>query len=398
MVPEPLISTIGSLSDEGVYRVKVASQTDDATRDYVREGERIASGLGNRGPIRFNDDGTLGKDILDAYWRFGFYVFEGVLGDEELDDLRSDLEAAFERAPYTKDAEVDSKGRTALGSDFARPTFRFVKPLSDPMGGTSASNGRHPAKMSEPEPPSDAPEYIISSIGSPLQVMDAALRLYGHPDLLRIAELINGPDFTPFTESIIVKPEGLGASVAWHQDGTTLWDRPEWDEGTHGFNFMAQLYGSTAENGVWVIPGSHKEGKIDIKARVEANGSDRLPGAVPMVCDAGDVVMANRQTLHGSFANTSPDKRMTINFGFHRRRSVFGVRRKVGDEEVFYDEERIVERSRLITLAIDARHQRFPHETSFTYQPLAGQEDANRWNEETRESILKDYNLRDLGL
>ena len=29
---------------------------------------------------------------------------------------------------------------------------------------------------------------------------------------------------------------------------------------------MAQLYGCTAANGVWVVPGSHKLGKIDIAA------------------------------------------------------------------------------------------------------------------------------------
>ena len=66
--------------------------------------------------------------------------------------------------------------------------------------------------------------------------------------------------------------------------------------------------------------------------------------------------------------------------------------------EVVYDEERIHERSRLIALGIDARQQRFPHEPRYVYHPLVGQEDANRWNEEARKNILKDYNLRDLGL
>ena len=373
-----------------------AKDTMDA---YVREGEEMAFALGNRGAIKFNADGTLNEDIVEAYWRVGFYVFEGALGDGEIEDLQADLAHAFERAPRTKDAVVDVKGRRALGTDLARQPFRFVKPLSDPVGGTSSNNGRHPARMSEPEPPADAPDYVIANIAAPLQIMDSCLRLYGHPELLSVAEQINGPDFTPFTESVIVKQPGLGASVAWHQDGTTQWDRSDWDEGTHGFNFMAQLFGSTAANGVWVIPGSHKQGKLDIKAMIADNGgSDRLPGAVPMVCEPGDVVMSNRQALHGSFANTSPDKRMTINFGFHRRSSVLNARVRRGDEDVIYDEVRVYERSRLIALGIDARQQRFPDETRYVYQPLVGEEDANRWNEETRERILKNYNLRDLGL
>ncbi len=365
---------------------------------YVREGKRMANELGNRGPIRLNADGTLHQEIIDAYWRCGFYVLEGALADEELNDLRVDMESGLERAPYTKDATVDAQGRPALGVDLERPSFRFAKPLSDPYGGTELVSGRHPAKMNEPAPPEDAPDFVINSIGSPLQIMDSCLRLYGHPQLLAIAAAINGPDFVPFTESVIVKRAGLGPSVAWHHDGTTHWDSPDWDEGTHGFNFMAQLYGSTAENGVWLLPGSHKLGKMDIKAMVEENGSDRLPGAAPMICEPGDVCMSNRQALHASFANTSPQKRITINFGFHRLQAVLNTRTKHGGTEVVYDAERVRERSRIIALAIDARQQRFPNETRYVYKPLAGQEDANRWNDDTRVSLLRNYNLKDLSL
>ena len=177
---------------------------------YVQEGERKAYEIGNRGPIRFNADGTLHKGIADAYWRCGFYVFEGALSAEELKDLQEDFERVLDRAPYTKDAEVDSKGRPALGPEFARSSFNFAKPLSDPVGRTSSNNGRHPARMNEPAPPADAPDFVITSVSGPLQLMDSCLRLYGHPQLLSIAERINGPDFTPFTESIIVKPPGLG--------------------------------------------------------------------------------------------------------------------------------------------------------------------------------------------
>ena len=50
---------------------------DAAMRDYFRAGEEKAHALGNRGPIRFLDDGGLHPDILDAYWRCGFYIFVG---------------------------------------------------------------------------------------------------------------------------------------------------------------------------------------------------------------------------------------------------------------------------------------------------------------------------------
>ena len=49
-----------------------------AMQEYLRQGEKRAYALGNRGPIRFTEDGKIHSDILEAYWRTGFYVFENV--------------------------------------------------------------------------------------------------------------------------------------------------------------------------------------------------------------------------------------------------------------------------------------------------------------------------------
>ena len=368
-------------------------------RDYFRAGEERAYSLGNRGPLRFADDGTLHPAVLASYWEHGFYVLEGVLGDEELGDLRSELADLLDRAPVAPDADLDRHGRRAFGDAFTTPVFSFGKPLSDPYGGTDANYGRHPAKMSEPRPAEDAPLHTVFFINSILQVMDSCLRLYGHPQLLKATEAINGADFAPFGDSIWIKEPGLGTSVAWHQDGTTHWQHPRWDQGIHGFNFMAQLCRTTPENALWVVPGSHKRGKIDIKAEVKACGSDRLPDAVPMLCEPGDIAICNRQALHGSFANTSQDRRVSIVFGFHRRDAVLNVaKRRPNGETVVYDKARIHQRSRVIGLAIDARAQRFPKEVPYRYMPLAGEEAENRWNDETRQTVLKNYNLLNLGI
>ncbi len=371
---------------------------EDAMVAYRADGERRALALDNRGPIRFDEQGRLDPAILDAYGRHGFYVFEGVLGAEELADIERDVAELLDRAPVTKGAEIDRHGRPALGADCTARNVSWVRPLSDPLGGTSASNGRHPAKMNEPVAPEGAPEFVVQLILGSLQFSDACLRVYGHPELLAVAEAVNGADFAPFNEAVWIKHPYLGGSVAWHQDGWTHWEDPELDGDTHGFNFMAQLYGCNAANGLWVVPGSHRIGKADIKAMVDAAGSDRLPDAVPLVCGPGAVAITNRQAIHGSFANTSAEPRVTINFGFHRRRSVLGVTSGgVHNPVSVYDEERIRTRSAAIMYGIDARAQRFPHERRYVYQPLAGQEDAYRFGPATR-GALKDYNLLDLGI
>jgi ectoine hydroxylase-related dioxygenase (phytanoyl-CoA dioxygenase family) len=247
--------------------------------------------------------------------------------------------------------------------------------------------------MSEPDAPDGAPEEVVYYIGSgALQLMDSYLRLYGHPRLLAVAEQINGPDFVPWYEAIFIKHAGLGPSTSWHQDGTTHWDNVSLGPGAHGFNMMVQLHPTTPANALWVVPGTHGS-KVDIAALVAANGgSDRLPGAVPMLCQPGDVAINNRQVVHGSFANVSDSLRVTLVFGFYPRASVLGVVR--GNPPRPYDAARIHDRSRIIPLAVDARRQRYPQERPYRYRPLAGELDDNRWSEATRESVLKNYDTR----
>jgi hypothetical protein len=369
-----------------------------AMQAYLREGEKRAFALGNRGPIRFTGKDELHPDIVEAYWRCGFYVFEDVLKPDELADIERDLHDIQDRLPVEKGSAVDRKGRPALALGCAAPILHWAAPLSDPWGGTSAANGRHPVKMHEPTPAQGLPREVVFLILGSLQFSEASLRVYGHPGLLGVAAAINGPDFAPFNEALWIKEPGKGASVAWHQDGTTHWDSPDWDEGSHGFNFMGQLYGCTAANGVWVVPGSHKLGRIDIRKLVEQAGTERLPDAVPIICKPGDVAMTNRQALHGSFANTSKDWRVTVNFGFHRRRSVLGVTAGgIHNQAATYDAERIRQRARLIGYAIDARRQRFPGETAFVYKPHVDEGLTYRWDDKARADV-KDYNLLDLSI
>ncbi|MGE0698912.1 MAG: phytanoyl-CoA dioxygenase family protein [Hyphomicrobiaceae bacterium] len=368
---------------------------------YLKEGEARARALDNRGPVRFGADGRLHQDIVDAYWTHGFYIFEGVVSAAEIEELRADAMNMLERAPAAPGAKLDAKGRPAMGRDWAREPFTFIKPLSDPWGATDKLNGRHPTKMAEAKADADAPEHVVFLMYGMCMGMPAGLRVYGHPHLLTIAEAINGSDFVPYNDAIFVKQPGVGGSVSWHQDGVTHWNAPDWDQGSHGFNFQVQLYPTTAANCLWVVPGSHKLGRIDIKKLVADNGGDdRLPDAVPLICKAGDVTMVNRQCLHGSFANSSPDIRVSITFGFHRRRSVLGAKAGLSltNQNVVYDAQRIEDRAAVIPVAIDARRQKYPAEKSFKYQPFAGREEQFRHTPEVMERVIRDYNTKDLAI
>ena len=370
----------------------------DAMRTYLLEGQAAALALPNRGPLRFSESGALADEIRAAYSEYGFYVFENVLSAEELDDIKADLDTMRAQFPTGPESQVNAAGEPALGADAKALTLVWSKPLGDPLGGTELANGRHQVKMFEPEADAEAPPAAPFILLGSLQFSDACLRTYAHPELLKVTESINGPDFAPFNEALFIKEPGIGAAVSWHQDGVTHWDSPDFDEDIHGFNFMAQVYGSTAVNGVWVLPGTHKQGKLDIKALVAESGSERLEGAVPIVCNPGDVVMCNRQLLHGSFPNCGFEPRITVNFGFHKRSSVLGVMGGgIHSDAQVFDEEIVARRSRAIGYAIDARKQRFPDETPYDYQPLAAAANDYRWSEAAR-ADLKDYNLDDLSI
>jgi ectoine hydroxylase-related dioxygenase (phytanoyl-CoA dioxygenase family) len=118
---------------------------------------------------------------------------------------------------------------------------------------------------------------------------------------------------------------------------------------------------------------------------------------MPLLCQSGDAFILNRQVVHGSFANTSAERRVTLNAGFFPRHRVQDMTVEHLDGRVVtFDDTHINERSRMIAIGIDARRQRFPDETPYRYTPLAGQEDNNRWNEATRSTVVKNYNLRDM--
>ena len=363
---------------------------------YVEEGEKNALRLGNRGPIRFTAEGSLEEDIVESYQENGFYIFENVLDHAELADIEADLKTLQGRLPRDRTSKIDGSGRPAINANCKSEPLYWAKPLSDPFGGTELGNGRHQINMTEHVPDENAPEEIVYLIVGSLQFSEACLRVYGHPKLLKVAEQINGEDFIPFNEALFIKEPGLGASVSWHQDGQTHWNKPDLDEYTHGFNFMAQLYGCNAINGLWVIPSSHKLGKVDIKSMCVEGEADRIPGAVPILCNPGDVAMTSRQIVHGSFANTSSQPRVTVNFGFHKRSSVLNVETKNFDNEpIIYDEEFIRKRSRVIGYAINARNDKFPGETPYIYQPFKDDMESYQWDAKALEG-LQDYNTTDI--
>ena len=66
-------------------------------QNYLKAGEKRALSLSNRGPLKFNNDGTLHKEIIASYSENGFYIFEKVFSYDELLDWEKDYLNIIER-------------------------------------------------------------------------------------------------------------------------------------------------------------------------------------------------------------------------------------------------------------------------------------------------------------
>ena len=193
-----------------------------AMQAYLRDGEKRAGALGNRGPIRFTADGALHPEIVEAYWRCGFYIFEDVLKPDELADIERDLRNILDRLPVERGAPVDAKGRPALGADCITPNLLWSKPLGDPFGGTALASGRHQVKMFEPKAAANAPKEIVYLILGSLQFSEVTVDPGTGSVLLRAeASERVGPVHAALLDAVLARtPGAVVGEFAGRVEGT----------------------------------------------------------------------------------------------------------------------------------------------------------------------------------
>jgi ectoine hydroxylase-related dioxygenase (phytanoyl-CoA dioxygenase family) len=146
------------------------------------------------------------------------------------------------------------------------------------------------------------------------------VRLVSDPRLLDLAEMFVGPDLALFASHYISKPPYTGQAVLWHQD-SAFWPL----DPMRVVTLWLAVDHSTPDNGcVRLVPGSHRN---EIAAMRDNTDVDNVLGqeiavevdesqAVDMVLRPGDVEVHHPNIVHGSTANTSPNRRcgLTIRY------------------------------------------------------------------------------------
>jgi hypothetical protein len=167
----------------------------------------------------------------------------------------------------------------------------------------------------------------------------ASLELLGSRAVLGIAEALAGPDFVPTYESMVMKAEGDGAPVPWHQDAVHA-------RRHRLFNVDVYLDDSCSGAGaLHVIPGSQMR-RTDACALAETHGWN-LPGAIEVELEAGDVLVHDDMVVHGSPPASGNALRRTIYLEFRPAQSIL--------EDGPWTSEWMDARLRLIPLALAER-------------------------------------------
>ncbi|MCC5882703.1 MAG: ectoine hydroxylase [Halomonas sp.] len=238
------------------------------------------------------DAGPLSQAQLDEFERKGFLFEPGFIGGEELDELRSELDALLSR------------------DDFRDRDFSITEPESQEIRSLFAVHflSRRFAKLARDE------------------------RLVG-----RVRQILGGEAYV-HQSRINNKPGFEGKGFSWHSDFET-WHAEDGMPAMHAVSASIVLTDNHEFNGpLMLIPGSHRvfvpclgetpddhhrqslkrqefgvPGREALRELVGRHGIEAPKGA------AGGLLLFDCNTLHGSNANMSPDPRSNVFFVYNRR-------------------------------------------------------------------------------
>ncbi|MFD2613608.1 phytanoyl-CoA dioxygenase family protein [Paenibacillus gansuensis] len=200
----------------------------------------------------------------------GFLVIRNVLVGEELKKIQNDMYSLYEKGISGTD----------LGEDY--------------LYHKRADGSRRFWRV----------EYVIEK-------MDVMKSLLAHPFILRSVEKIQGNNFIPTWDSMVVKVPNHAAAVPWHRDA----ENPGGAGAKPIFNVDFYLDPADERSCLWVIPGSTHWTKEDADAYCARPGFS-FEGAIPVPMNPGDVIFHDIQLLHGSPEGDGNDLRRTVYFEF----------------------------------------------------------------------------------
>jgi ectoine hydroxylase-related dioxygenase (phytanoyl-CoA dioxygenase family) len=174
-------------------------------------------------------------------------------------------------------------------------------------------------------PPPDNPRGVWA--GFNLQLFhDLFWDLAYHPKIAMAVDACIGPDINLYETASIHKIPGFpGTFRDWHQDSEYS-DPQSNDRSVTVILYLDSMNGETGAT--WVVPGSHKQGKIPhvepaesvtSKAREVENKTQYHPKGISFDFAAGDALIFLTRLVHRSGANNSTESKWSLAYNYCRK-------------------------------------------------------------------------------
>jgi len=221
-------------------------------------------------------DATRQSAITEEQARFfkdnGFLVIKNLLRGEELKTMQHEMQIVLER------------GINGVGND------------GDYQYGKGTKSGGQVLKRIE---------YVVDK-------SVPARALLAHPFILNSVEKLQGNNFIPTWDSMVIKMPDEGIIVPWHRDA----ERPVGCKDDRPiFNVDFYLDAADIKSCLWVIPGSNNWTVEASKERCSREGFE-TSDAIPVPLDAGDAILHDITVVHGSPSGDGNALRRTVYFEF----------------------------------------------------------------------------------
>ncbi len=218
----------------------------------------------------------MSDDLRQQYERDGYVLLPGVFDATAVDSMRAAIDDVIESATAAARLDDNHAWRGARGED----------------GG----------------------EELVVQAWHNLEHRDARfLQAITHPRLVAALVELLGPDVALHHSKMLYKPPSKGAPFPMHQDA------PYFPHAQHSLVAASvHLDDTDEENGcLHVVPGSHRRGELAHEGEYQLTADEwPLESGTAVPARAGDVLLFNYLTIHGSGVNGSERPRRNVLFQY----------------------------------------------------------------------------------
>ena len=242
---------------------------------------------------------------LELFHTNGAALVRGLVSPEELAGLRAEVQPWIAGGLATLPSRRDGESEEAY---HVRVTTHANAWGDDPPGARDVFYAFDPVSQ-EPRP------WGIDFISDKLPTMRAAV---GNPRLLALLEALVGPDYVYGYDHMVVKTTGHASAIPFHTDSWIELAKERKPVLVVGI----YLDDSDEDSGLWLLPGTHRlsydESMAERRRRKGGPQGLDTTGAVPLLAKAGDVIVHNAMTLHGSRAGRVTQRRTCYAWFYQR--------------------------------------------------------------------------------